>query len=395
MKQYSFNKTLLSTGVMLAATFATNAVIADEQQQWPTKYTSIGIEGNYNIAAEGATEGRSDNLENYFEYGISVHHRFNPKVRVRLQYANAESDTTGTNTTADIERIQLGLRRHADEEPSSTWRPFVGVGYDYVDYTVDTSNVSVDENAIYGEVGIQRLLGARTLLEVGTRIRAEFDELYIDGQPFVGLQYLFGREYPVQPEPVEPQPLDSDADGVIDPMDQCPNSAAGVVVDAKGCEIKPKDTDMDGVTDNRDSCPNTAIGVLVDDNGCPQMLTKTIQKSLYVDFDLNKTVVKAESYSEIEEFAKYLKQYVNSELLLEGHTDSSGSDNYNMRLSEARAAAVKRVLVEQFEIDANRIDTVGMGETQPIADNSSAAGRAKNRRVEAILRGSYSEVIQK
>lgn len=363
MKQYSWKKTLLSTGIIVAAASAVNA----DEQQWPTKYTAIGIEGNYNVAAEGATEDRFDNLENYFEYGVSLHHRFNPKTSIRLQYANAESDTTNSDNSIDIERIQVGIRRHADEEPSAKWRSFAGLGYDYVEYDVDATNRQVDENAVYAEVGLQRLLGARALVEVGTRVRVEFDDLYVDGQPFVGLQYLFGREYPAQPEVVAaptpaPVPMDTDQDGVIDPMDQC---------------------------------PDTAAGVLVDEKGCPQLLTKTIQKSLYVEFDLNKTIVKRTSYSEIEEFANYLKQYVNSELVLEGHTDSSGSDNYNMRLSEARAAAVKRVLVEQYAIDANRIDTVGMGETQPIADNSTVDGRAQNRRVEAILRGSYTEAARK
>jgi OOP family OmpA-OmpF porin len=363
MKQYSFKKTLLNACIISVTASAMNAVVADEQQ-WPTKYTAIGIEGNYNVAAEGATEDRFDNLENYFEYGVSLHHRFNPKISVRLQYANAEADTTNTDSDVDIERIQLGIRRHADEEPSANWRPFAGLGYDYVEYDVEITNRQVDENAVYAEVGLQRLLGSRALVEVGTRVRAEFDELYVDGQPFVGLQYLMGREYPAQPEVAAPAPapMDTDKDGVVDPMDQC---------------------------------PDTAIGLLVDEKGCPQLLTKTIQKSLYVEFDLNKTDVKRTSYSEIEEFATYLKQYINSELVLEGHTDSSGSDNYNMRLSEARAAAVKRVLVEQYGIDANRIDTVGMGETQPIADNSTVDGRAQNRRVEAVLRGSYTEAARK
>lgn len=355
-------KTPLSIAIAVAATIASSSVFADDHS-WPEKYTSIGIEGNYNVAAEGAEEERNDNLENYAEGGISVHHRFNPKYSVRLQYGVAEGDTTTTDVAVDIDRLQLGGRLHAAEKENSKWRPFAGAGVDYVEYTVDDRNFKTDEIAVYGEVGLQRLLNSRTLFEVGTRVRAEVDDIYIDAQPFIGLQFLMGREYAapvVAPTPVAP--MDSDADGVVDPMDQC---------------------------------PGTEVDVLVDEKGCPQMLTETIQKSLYVDFDTNRTVVKQSSYPAIAEFAQYLKQYVNSELVLEGHTDSRGSADYNMRLSEGRAAAVKRVLIEEYGIAPNRIDTLGLGETQPIADNATSEGRAKNRRVEAILSASKTEVIRK
>jgi OOP family OmpA-OmpF porin len=81
--------------------------------------------------------------------------------------------------------------------------------------------------------------------------------------------------------------------------------------------------------------------------------------------------------------------------MLEGHTDSVGSTAYNQSLSQDRADAVKRVLVRHFQIDSARIRTIGMGESQPIADNESEEGRARNRRVEAIIEASREVMEQR
>jgi len=88
-------------------------------------------------------------------------------------------------------------------------------------------------------------------------------------------------------------------------------------------------------------------------------------------------------------------EYPESQLMLEGHTDSIGRATYNQALSQARASAVKRVLIDRFRIDASRIDSIGLGESQPVADNATEAGRARNRRVEAIIEASRQVMEQK
>ena len=100
-----------------------------------------------------------------------------------------------------------------------------------------------------------------------------------------------------------------------------------------------------------------------------------------VTFDTNSTVVRPGLQSELDRVAGVMNQYPNTLVRVEGHTDSKGSDEYNMDLSNRRALAVKN-LVAQRGIADSRLDVVGYGETMPVATNDTAAGRQKNRRVE-------------
>ena len=78
-----------------------------------------------------------------------------------------------------------------------------------------------------------------------------------------------------------------------------------------------------------------------------------------------------------------MNQYPQTTTVVEGHTDARGTDAYNQKLSERRANAVREVLVNQYGVDASRVNAVGYGESRPVADNASDTGRAINRRVEA------------
>ncbi|SDL58352.1 Outer membrane protein OmpA [Pseudomonas indica] len=108
-----------------------------------------------------------------------------------------------------------------------------------------------------------------------------------------------------------------------------------------------------------------------------------VRVELDVKFDFDKSVVKPESYDDIRSLADFMKQYPQTSTVVEGHTDSIGTDAYNQGLSERRANAVRDVLVNQYGIEGSRVDTVGYGESRPVADNATDAGRAINRRVEA------------
>ena len=121
----------------------------------------------------------------------------------------------------------------------------------------------------------------------------------------------------------------------------------------------------------------------------PEMRTITVR--LNVEFEFDKAVVRAIYGDELEAVANAMKVHDDIELVLEGHTDSIGTDGYNQGLSERRAAAVEAKLAEVYGIDSDRISTVGYGESRPIADNSSDEGRARNRRV--IGEMSYTEVV--
>ena len=112
---------------------------------------------------------------------------------------------------------------------------------------------------------------------------------------------------------------------------------------------------------------------------------EAVRVELDVKFDFDKAVVKPESYEDIQALADFMKQYPQTSTVVEGHTDSVGTDAYNQGLSERRAGAVRDVLVNQYGVESGRVQAVGYGESRPVADNASSDGRAINRRVEAAV----------
>lgn len=112
---------------------------------------------------------------------------------------------------------------------------------------------------------------------------------------------------------------------------------------------------------------------------------ETVRVELDVKFDFDKSKVKEESYGDIQNLAEFMNQYPQTTTTVEGHTDSVGTDSYNQKLSERRASAVREVLVNQYGVGAERVGSVGYGESRPVADNATEAGRAVNRRVEAAV----------
>lgn len=146
-----------------------------------------------------------------------------------------------------------------------------------------------------------------------------------------------------------------------------------------------KDSDGDGVLDSVDKCPNTPKGIKVDSTGCPVAIPQKVSITLLVEFDFDKTVVRPQYHNDIEKVANFLNAYPDTNAILEGHTDSVGTDEYNMKLSGRRAESVKKYLVEKFNIDAARISTKAYGESKPVATNDTAEGRQRNRRVVATI----------
>ncbi|HEX2960828.1 MAG TPA: OmpA family protein [Ignavibacteriales bacterium] len=181
-------------------------------------------------------------------------------------------------------------------------------------------------------------------------------------------------------------PLDSDGDGVPDYLDKCPDTPKDAKVDQNGC---PLDTDGDGVPDYLDKCPNTPKGVQVDENGCPiekekVTITKKIILSGDTNFETGKAQLLSAAYPQLSRLADVMKNNPETKWRIEGHTDSRGSNESNMKLSQRRAEAVADFL-ESLGIDRKRFEIVPMGSTRPIAPNNTAEGRAMNRRVEVRL----------
>ncbi|TFH70793.1 OmpA family protein [Gammaproteobacteria bacterium LSUCC0112] len=159
----------------------------------------------------------------------------------------------------------------------------------------------------------------------------------------------------------------------VEPSAAAPSTAPATAVVA--------DADGDGVPDGRDACPDTPRNYAVDARGCPIMTNEVARIDLTVQFDFDQSVVKPEFFEDIRRVADFLAANDDVVAVVEGHTDSAGSDEYNQSLSERRAAAVRQVLIERFGVSAARVTSVGYGESRPVTSNETADGRAQNRRV--------------
>ena len=186
---------------------------------------------------------------------------------------------------------------------------------------------------------------------------------------------------------------DADKDTVEDWTDMCPNTPAGMKVNALGCEI---DTDGDGVMDSVDKCPTVYAQT---PDGCPPVAVaapepapapapapaaapagKPIMTFEDVNFDFDKATLRPTAAAKIDKAVAYVKE-TEGEFELKGYADSIGSEAYNLKLSQRRADAVRNAMIKQGA-PADRITAKGYGEASPAASNSTKAGRAQNRRVE-------------
>ena len=176
---------------------------------------------------------------------------------------------------------------------------------------------------------------------------------------------------------------DTDGDGINDEQDKCPTVKG--LARYQGCPIP--DTDGDGVNDEEDKCPNRAGPP--SNQGCPVIAKEVIEKvnlaAKNVFFATGSFKLLPKSYKSLDEVAAIMKTDDLLKIQIDGHTDSQGDAAKNMALSENRAKAVKDYLVSKGVPEAST-SSAGYGVTKPIADNKTAAGRAKNRRVEMTVR---------
>jgi outer membrane protein OmpA-like peptidoglycan-associated protein len=172
---------------------------------------------------------------------------------------------------------------------------------------------------------------------------------------------------------------DTDNDGLNDEDDKCPTVPG--VARYQGCPVP--DADKDGVNDEEDKCPN--LPGTVANQGCPEIsqeiTTKTAYAARNIFFETGKAVLLKKSFAPLNDVVKILNENPELKLAIDGHTDNVGADAFNQTLSEKRAASVKAYLVSKG-VDESRLVATGFGETQPVADNKTATGRQKNRRVE-------------
>lgn len=357
----------------------------------------IGAHANKNY-----TDNDSPIKDHFDSYGLRANYRLLDDLLVGLEYNYANDAKFKAGGATDLQSFFLNAQYEILDNDSYTPYAIAGIGYQDVDNEI--SNVL--ESGMLAQIGAGwkfHLIEMLDLFVEGKYIRDienEFDNFALTA----GLSIPFGV-MPKKPE--APKVVDSDGDGVEDSKDMCPNTPAGIKVDASGCPLDDdndgvpnykdkcpdtpagvkvdengcklvQDSDGDGVIDSLDKCPNTPKGVAVDKHGCPIII------NLNINFDFDSAEIKPEFLPKIKEVVEFLKANPAYKAEIQGHTDSIGSAAYNKKLSEKRAKAVYEVMVK-MGIDPSRLTYVGYGEERPIADNSTSEGRAKNRRVEVHL----------
>ena len=170
---------------------------------------------------------------------------------------------------------------------------------------------------------------------------------------------------------------DKDADGIADPDDECPTEAGSTAM--HGCP----DKDGDNIPDKDDKCPDVA-GIAAN-KGCPEVkeeVKKVLATALQgIQFETGKDIIRPSSYGILNNVVKVMNENPEYKLSIEGHTDNKGDAAKNMDLSDKRANAVMKYIINK-KIDSARLRANGFGATIPVASNDTEAGRSKNRRVE-------------
>lgn len=198
---------------------------------------------------------------------------------------------------------------------------------------------------------------------------------------------LIGMLAYTMPGKVEETPVDTDGDGIVDEDDECPTEAEDFdrFQDEDGCP--DLDNDADGVPDRIDNCPDEPGPV--ENQGCPEEQHVVIEESRLeildkIYFNVDSANLQRRSYPVLDNVAEVLNEHPEISLIrVEGHTDSTGSAGYNLRLSQRRVESVVRYLVEKGEVSEDRLVAEGFGETRPLVPNArTRAELAQNRRVE-------------
>lgn len=334
--------------------------------------------------------------------GAAIGIEVTPWMGVELEYgqtngdASANSRSEGVAPTAtfagdqpwDYKQQMLTANAYVTSDLitqnyEGAFKPYVllGVGRSHIEVKAPGFNPSTRDTIGNLGAGAFLRLGETVSLRGEGRAIHNFDNNWWEFMGLAGLQVVLGGHLmpsiPAPPPAVEPVPEPAPVEPVV----------------AEPVVVAPVDTDGDGVTDDLDQCPNTAMGVAVDAKGCPVQLTEDLQLELRVFFDINKSNIKDQYKPEVAKVADALTTYTDATAKIEGHTDNTGPRKLNERLSVARANSVKNMLISEYGIAPTRISTQGFAWDKPIAPNNTVEGRAMNRRVYAVIQG-QREVVK-
>lgn len=391
--------------------------------------TGKKLEADVNAPVNGGVA-----LDSELWTGAAIGIELTPSTQFQVEYGISNRDAKSSDKSAhrfDAEQetisgnFLIGTEQFSGYNPTNKFKPYVLVGagqskikVNAIDgYTAEVANgqniakaqvVKAGQEVAESKDTIGNLgLGARYLVNDALALRGEaraihnFDNKWWEGLALAGLEVTLGGRLapavPVAPvaEPVA-EPVVAPAPVIVpkpapkpEPViEEAPSVIEDIVVDS----------DRDGVPDHLDACPGTPVNTVVDPRGCPVQvnLVEELRQELRVFFDYDKSIIKPQYREEVAKVAAQMREFPNATATIEGHAsrDSARSSaRYNQRLSEARANAVKSMLSNEFGIAPNRLNAVGYGFDHPIAPNTTAEGKAMNRRVEAVITGSKTTTV--
>jgi len=306
-------------------------------------------------------------LKDDFSYGLGAGYKFSHHWAAELAYSYVDTEDENLHQDVDVGYWELSGLYYFNA--IGKYKPFLIAGYGNTlyDYRFPTP---LDKDIDQWVAGV----GVAYALSKEVELRADFRGLISEdhagdrayGADFdLGFFYYFGE--------------------IGRPAKSAPVTVAPKVVEVPVVAVVEKDTDADGVLDSKDQCPDTQAKAKVTSNGCYEELKEEKDFTMHLKFEVNKAVIRNEVRDQVTALAEFLKEYPHTDVVVEGHTDNVGADLANKELSQRRADAVKQSLITDYAIEADRITSIGYGESQPIASNDSAAGQAENRRVVARI----------
>ena len=279
----------------------------------------------------------------------------------------AQDDANNENfpgTDTEVTLANLGMKYYAgsyivnDSHQGTRLRPYAVLGAGYFSMDPNRAGGEKEEDTtVNAGLGVRWMLTSRFSASLDARTIYNVDKSNNDTIAYLGLNYYLGNVTP-----------------------------AAVPV-AAACP----DSDGDGVCDEFDACLGTPPNTRVDSTGCPLPVAQVASIKLKVNFAFDSDVVQEKYFTDLGELANFLKRFDQVDVSIDGYTDSVGNDTYNQQLSQRRAQAVVDMLVKTHGIDPARLKAVGFGESDPVASNETAEGRAENRRVMASLEVEYEE----
>lgn len=336
-------KILLSTVACATMMLAANS---DYKYEITPTFGGVYTEGNLGLDRNYANGGLS--------LGFNQFDSFIDQVELGFLRSIEDVNYKGTNADTGITRVFTNFIKEYSLTSDVSLYTLIGAGVEIFD-----NEANGNEDGLFGNygAGIKYKIADQFALKFDVRHLIEADHGDNNLLYNIGFAVPFGEVAKAAP--------------VVE-------KAAPVVVAPAPIET-PKDSDADGVIDSLDECPNTMAKAKVDSVGCMTLV------NLNINFDTNKSDIKDSYNTRIVEFANMLKANPKLKATIEAHTDSVGSDAYNQKLSERRAASTVEAL-KALKVDTSKIKAVGYGETRPVATNATAEGKAENRRVEAVMR---------